>query len=422
METTLEPERRINNPVSLNPESGPSIVSVRQFALNQIGSRLAAEPSLVASCWAQIGTPEEHPDLTVIYCSIRRNLQTLVLLEFVAGETLEGLVRRTDPAACEREIPLFCRILDAYEGSKRAPGELPSPVGLELIDFGVGRAGASLTSKFHGAVLVSPQGTAVDQVVGEYGGSRSQVFAALMELSAKLPGELPRTAAYGPVNLTGVATCSLGGGKASPSEVAAPVAQSPVKTVSAARKKADSYLIAVGTMLLTLLVLYGVGGFLSKRTQPAADRDKLVLPAIASESPVAPVEEDATAPPATPPQPNPWQSHTAKKSAAAVARTARSAKRPVPSIVVARGAKPIRQTDLLYPIEAQNEHVSGLVEMQLTIAEDGSVQSPRVVSGDPLLRAGLTEEVSKWVFQPLRVDGKPVPMTTELTLRFNLNP
>ena len=45
-----------------------------------------------------------------------------------------------------------------------------------------------------------------------------------------------------------------------------------------------------------------------------------------------------------------------------------------------------------------------------------------VAFGDPLLRAGLTEEVSKWVFQPLRVDGKPVPMTTELTIKFNLNP
>ena len=60
--------------------------------------------------------------------------------------------------------------------------------------------------------------------------------------------------------------------------------------------------------------------------------------------------------------------------------------------------------------------------MQLTIAEDGSVQSPRVLSGDPLLRAGLAEEISKWVYQPLRVNGKPVPMTTELAIRFNLNP
>ena len=94
---------------------------------------------------------------------------------------------------------------------------------------------------------------------------------------------------------------------------------------------------------------------------------------------------------------------------------------PVPTIIVTRGTRPIRQTDLAYPDRARKENVSGVVEMQLTIAEDGSVQSPRVVSGDPLLRAGLTEEVSKWVYQPMRVNGKAVAMTTELAIRFNLN-
>jgi outer membrane biosynthesis protein TonB len=413
-EGALETESRINNPVSLNPESVPSIRSVRQFALHQIGSRLAAEPDLVASCWAQIGTPEEHPDLTVIYCSVRRLMRTFVLLEFVGGETLEELVKRSDPAACEREIPLFCRVLDAFEGpAKKAHAEPDPAAGLELIDCGVGRAKASLTSKFHGAVLVRPDGTTIDEVTGEYGGSRSQVFAALMELCAKLPGELPRTSAYGPVNLSGVEVSSFG--RVPPRELVLATSATVVASRSAPRKKANPYLIAVATMSLTLLALYGAGGLLSKRTQPA-NTDKLILPAIASEPVKAP--EVVVAPPPAPP-PTPSESAVKKPAAA---RTARSAKRPVPSIVLARGAKPIRQTNLLYPIEAQNEHVSGLVEMQLTIAEDGSVQSPRVVSGDPLLRAGRTEEVSKWVFQPLRVDGKPVAMTTELTIRFNLKP
>jgi hypothetical protein len=414
METTLEPESRINHHVSSSLESGPSIRSVRQFALHKIGSRLAVEPDLVASCWAQIGAPQEHPTLTLIYCSVHRLLRTYVLLEFVAGETLEELVKRSDPASCEREIPLFCRILDAFEGpAKKTNGQPVLVADLDLIDCGVGRATASLTSKFHGAILVSPDGTAIDEVVGEYGGSRSQVFAALMELCSKLPGDLPRTAAYGPVNLSSVAVSSFGA-KAPASEQAPPAAAPPVKTGSLATKRATSYLIAVGTMLLTLLVLYGVGGFMAKRTQPA-DPVKLVLPAITSEPAKAPVEavEHAQAPPPAP-------SHPAAKNPVAPPK-ARSARRPIPSIVLASGARPIRQTNLSYPVEAQNEHVSGLVEMQFTIAEDGSVKSPHVLSGDPLLRAGLTEEVSKWVFQPLRVDGKPVPMTTELTLRFNLS-
>lgn len=394
----------------MKPESGPSIGSVRQFALHQIGSRLAAEPDMVASCWAQIGALEDHPNLTVIYYSLHRLLRTYVLLEFVAGETLEELVKRSDPAACEREIPLFCRILDAFEGSAKKASEEPLPTfDLELIDFGVAHATASLTSKFHGAVLVGPDGTATSEVTGDYGGSHSQVFAALMELCAKLPGDLPRTSAYGPMDLRGVALSSFGA-KAPPSLAVVRVSQSLAKPVSGVRKQPNSYLIGAATMIVTLLALYGIGGLLSKRTQ-SADQAKLVLPTIIAEPIKAPVQE---APPPPPP------SSPAKKPAAA--RTARLPKRPVPSIVLASGARPIRQTNLSYPVEAQNEHISGLVEMQFTIAEDGSVKSPRVVSGDPLLRAGLTEELSKWVFQPMRVDGKPVPMTTELTLQFNLKP
>ena len=390
----------------MKPESGPSIGNVRQFALHQIGSRLAAEPDLVASCWAQIGALEERPNLTVIYYSLRRLLRTYVLLEFVAGETLEELVKRSDPAACEREIPLFCRILDAFEGSTKKASQEPLPAfDLELIDFGVARATASLTSKFHGAVLVGPDGTATGEVTGDYGGSHSQVFGALMELCAKLPGDLPRTAAYGPMDLSGVAVGSFGA-KVAPIEAAPPVSAKP------ARKQANNYLVAAATMLVTLLALYGIGGILSKRSQ-SADEGKLVLPTIISEPVKTPVEVAEAPPPAPPHAP-------AKKPAAA--RTARLPKLPVPSIVLASGARPIRQTNLSYPVEAQNEHVSGMVEMQFTIAEDGSVKSPRVVSGDPLLRAGLTEEVSKWVFQPMRVDGKPVPMTTELTIQFNLKP
>lgn len=410
MDTILEPGSRVTKLVNSNIESGPSIGNLRHFALQQLGFRLSTDPDLVASCWAQIGEPKERPDLTVLYCSLRWLGRRFAFLEFVAGETLEELVKRSDPAACEREIPLFCRILDAFENSTRKPGPEPVPLpGLELLDFGVGRASASLTSKFHGAVLAGPDGTVSDEVSGEYGGSRSQVFAALMELCSKLPGELPRTTGYGPVSLSGVAVSSLGI-KVAPSELVMPAIAPPAVTRgAAARKRAIPSLIAVVTALLILLALYGVGGILAKRTVPP-DAGKLVLPAVAPEPVEAPLETPVeTAPPPA----------TTKKPP--VANKTRSAKRPVASIVLARGARPIRQTSLLYPTQAQNEHVTGTVEMQLTIAEDGSVQSPRVVSGDPLLRSGLTEEISKWVYQPLRVNGKPVPMTTELAIKFNLN-
>jgi CheY-like chemotaxis protein len=102
----------------------------------------------------------------------------------------------------------------------------------------------------------------------------------------------------------------------------------------------------------------------------------------------------------------------------------RRKKQPVPqpatSVALFRGFRPLRQTSLDYPDEARKEHVSGEVEMQITIAQDGSVQNPRVLSGDPLLCAGLVAEVSKWLYQPLRINGEPVEMVTELGIVFNL--
>ena len=158
------------NPVSEGPSIGPNppLAGVRQFVLGQISARLNSDPALVGSFWAQIGDTADHPDITVLYAMTlppATSGTTFALLEFVAGETLEEFVKCSDPSACEQEIPLFCRILDAFEGpSKDAGGSaVPAPE-FELLDFGVARASASLTSKLHGAILSGPEGTWNDAV------------------------------------------------------------------------------------------------------------------------------------------------------------------------------------------------------------------------------------------------------------------
>jgi TonB family protein len=410
---------------------------VHQFALQQLDRRLASEPELVSAFWRELGEPAERPNLTVVYCAVRWLGRTYALFEFAAGQTLEEMVKQSDPASCEKEIPLFCRILDAFEDSKRVPnGEQNHPPDLvELLDFGVGRATVDLTSKLHGAVLVGPDGFWKDSVFGEYGASRSQVFAALMALCARMPGDLPRVEIYGPANFGMVSACSLAA-QPQRSEPAAPEIEAPpVARRRSFAGRAVPYLIALATAALVLLMFYSVGGFLAKRTAPS-EAGKLVLPPMPAPPPEAPAETPIEAVHQTPEVPvaaapsRPAVERAMVNRAANIAivtspkvpeRKKRAAKQPVPTIVVTSGAKPILQTNLEYPAEARKENVTGLVQMQFTIAADGSVQSPRVVSGDPLLRAGLTEEVSHWVYQPLRVNGKPVPMTTEMKIRFTLN-
>ena len=337
---------------------GIDMRALRQFALREISARLAVEPGLVSAFWKEIGEPAAPPSLTAVYCSVRWSSKIFVLLEFVAGETLEELVKRSDPAACEQEIPLFCRVLDSFEGPARLPhGESAGPSEFELVDFGIGRATATLTSRLHGAVLAGPDGYWSDSVFGEYGASRSQVFAALMELCVRLPGDLPRTNSYGPATLGTVSACSLFAvppcdappaavafTKSSPSGRAMTEAPPVLKRRSVVRTLAP-YVIALATTALVLFTFYSVGGYLAKRTANP-DGGKLMLPPMPVEPPepnleLAPLNIPKNIPRAIPKVSKPLPA--AKEGAA---HQKKAAKQPIPSIVLTRGAKPVLQTSL----------------------------------------------------------------------------
>src|SRR5689334_12898174 len=136
----------------LGPPVG--LAAVQQFAVTRVGARLSSEPALVAGLWTRIAADNKlpHPDLTVFRCALPNQL---LLFEFVAGETLEEMVKRSDPAACELEIPLFCRLLDAFEGQSARPEK---PAGLEPFDFDIRRLSAENIGKIHGALLLGPAG------------------------------------------------------------------------------------------------------------------------------------------------------------------------------------------------------------------------------------------------------------------------
>ena len=372
----------------IEPESELQLASVQQFAVDQIGSRLASDPILVSRFWDQIAAPvtAEDPGMTAFVCSVRQRGETFSLFEFVAGESLEDLIKRSDPAACEQEIPLFCRLLDAVESAPGSSARQPTAsAGMDLVDFSIRRVKATRVTKVHGSVLTGPGGSWTEKVFGERSADRTQLLGLLNELRS---GQKPSVA--------------------EPSASATPIS---VNAELLKRWAAAPLTITIGTAMLVLAILYGAGGLLARRTVPA-NAGKLVLPAVPAPAVETPEQSLTAADAAASTDPVEKANPLPKKQ---------SFQEPTATIVLARGAKPVRQTKLQYPVQAKKERISGVVEMQLTIAEDGSVRSPRVISGDPLLQAGLAEEVSKWVYQPLRVNGKPVAMTTELAIRFQLS-
>ena len=179
-------------PAGSEPESIPQLERALLFAVDQLNSQFEADPALVARFWDQIAaaTGPGRADLTVFHCSVRWRDQTLTVLEFVAGETLEELVKRCEPAALLKEIPLFCRLLDAFEGAgRKATVEAAASPDLELIDFHISGVTAPGVAKLHGVALAGPGGTWDERFSGDNGAGRSRVRVRLKEFILSLRSE-----------------------------------------------------------------------------------------------------------------------------------------------------------------------------------------------------------------------------------------
>jgi len=126
-------------------------------------------------------------------------------------------------------------------------------------------------------------------------------------------------------------------------------------------------------------------------------------------------------------------SKTASPSTAgAPARTA-AAGSPRPGVAAQYG--PIRVGDVgvdirpptrifnvnaIYPEEAKAAGIEGVVVMQITIGEDGSVTNAVVVRSVPMLDEAAIESVLQWQYQPTLLNGMPVEVEMFVTVSFTL--
>jgi periplasmic protein TonB len=74
-----------------------------------------------------------------------------------------------------------------------------------------------------------------------------------------------------------------------------------------------------------------------------------------------------------------------------------------------------------YPDIAVKARISGVVILEATLAEDGSVRDARVLRSVPLLDDAAMEAVRQWRFTPTLLNGTPVPVIMTVTVTFSLN-
>lgn len=98
--------------------------------------------------------------------------------------------------------------------------------------------------------------------------------------------------------------------------------------------------------------------------------------------------------------------------AAAGARIVRMASVPESKIV--------RKVAPVYPPDAIDHQVQGVVKLKILIAADGHVEQAHIVSGHPLLVQSALQSVRQWVFQPMTSEDQPVRVATQVEVPFHL--
>jgi TonB family protein len=73
-----------------------------------------------------------------------------------------------------------------------------------------------------------------------------------------------------------------------------------------------------------------------------------------------------------------------------------------------------------YPLSARSSGVQGDVVIETTIDKTGNVVRTHVVSGPAMLRPSALEALKHWKYEPSRLDGEPVEVQMQVTIRFRL--
>ena len=73
-----------------------------------------------------------------------------------------------------------------------------------------------------------------------------------------------------------------------------------------------------------------------------------------------------------------------------------------------------------FPALAKQSHVWGTVVVSAVIDEHGNVVQARALSGHPILIPAALNAVLQWKYEPTLLNGSPVAVEMEVTVRFKL--
>jgi TonB family protein len=113
---------------------------------------------------------------------------------------------------------------------------------------------------------------------------------------------------------------------------------------------------------------------------------------------------------------------TATKSLQAQLAAAQQQRNAAAQVVQAKTLKRVREVPPVYPRDAERQNISGWVDVEFTIAPDGSTQELVVRNAEPqrMFDQAAIDAVKRWRFEPVLREGTAVSQRAAVRIRFEL--
>lgn len=80
----------------------------------------------------------------------------------------------------------------------------------------------------------------------------------------------------------------------------------------------------------------------------------------------------------------------------------------------------VHRVSPVYPSQALLTRMQGVVVLEAVISEDGTVENLKAVKGPQILASAALQAVKQWRYKPYELNGKPVRVSTSITVNFKL--
>ena len=182
---------------------GIDVMLEREVAVKMLRPELSQQPNIVERFRSEAVTLAKlnHPNIATLYSFLRQGDDFFMVMEFVRGETLDGLIRRSGAMVCDRAIALFCQALEGIDHAHRmgiihrdikpANMMMTESGTLKVMDFGIARVLGTARMTKQGNIVGTIEYMSPEQVRGQETDARSDIYSLGILLYEMLTGRVP---------------------------------------------------------------------------------------------------------------------------------------------------------------------------------------------------------------------------------------